>query len=66
MNTAISSTERVIGNELKRVVEPLANYICATEQPNSTLWSALSVLFREVEATNGVAALHFRSLLAAR
>ena len=66
MNTAISSSERVIGNELKRVVEPLANYICATEQPNSTLWSALSVLFREVEATNGVAALHFRSLLAVR
>jgi hypothetical protein len=66
MNTATSLSDRAVGNELRRVVEPLVNYICATEQPNSALWSALSVLFREVEATNGVAALHFRSLLASR
>jgi hypothetical protein len=66
MNAIQSSSQGALANELKRVVEPLASYICATEKPNSALWSALALLFREVEATNGTAASHVRSLAGAR
>jgi hypothetical protein len=41
--------------ELRRVVEPLASYICATERPRSALRSALSVLFHEIAATHRAA-----------
>jgi hypothetical protein len=51
------------GSELERVVEPLASFICATEQPKSALNSALAVLFREVEATNRAAIAHFRTFM---
>ena len=51
------------GQELERVVEPLASYICATEQPKAVLLSALALLLREVEATNCSAAAHFRRFL---
>ena len=61
MNQFNRILESSIGNELERVVEPLASYICATEQPKAALMSALAVLFREVEATNRAAATHFRS-----
>ena len=49
------------GSELKRVLEPLANYICATEQPKAALTSALAALVQEVEATNRAAIGHFRT-----
>jgi hypothetical protein len=48
-------------SDLRRMVEPLANYICATDQPRKALLSALAVLFREVEATNQAAISHFHS-----
>jgi hypothetical protein len=48
-------------NELERVIEPLASYICATDQPKSALMSALAVLLREVNATNRAAAVYFRA-----
>jgi hypothetical protein len=57
------AADRSIGQELERVVEPLAAYICATEQPKTALMSALAVLFREVEATNSAAAAHFRAFM---
>ena len=44
--------------DLARVIEPLASYICAAEQPRSALASALAVLLREVEQTNHVALAH--------
>jgi hypothetical protein len=50
-----------IGKELERVIEPLASYICATDEPKTALMSALAVLFREVEATNRAATTHFRT-----
>ena len=50
--------------DLERVIEPLANYICATEEPKTALMSALALLFREVEATNRLADAHFRTTLA--
>jgi len=50
--------------DLERVVEPLASYICAADEPKTALMSALAVLFREVEATNRAANAHFRATLA--
>jgi hypothetical protein len=50
--------------DLERVVEPLASYICATDEPKTALKSALAVLLREVEATNRAASAHFRTALA--
>ncbi|MEX0613902.1 MAG: hypothetical protein WD738_19005 [Pirellulales bacterium] len=63
MNNVIGILERSSGSELRRVVEPLASYICATERPRTALLSALAVLFREVEATNKAAIGHFHTLL---
>ena len=60
MNNVHRVLERSSG-DLRRVVEPLANYICATDQPRLALLTALAVLFREVEATNRTAAIHFRN-----
>ena len=47
--------------QLEQVVEPLANYICATEQPQAALISALAVLVGAVRETNKVARTHFRN-----
>jgi hypothetical protein len=63
MNRFNFVAERSVGKDLERVIEPLAAYICATEQPKTALMSALAVLFREVEATNSAAAAHFRAYL---
>ena len=54
---------RGAGRELEQVVEPLANYICASERPQAVLNSALSVLFREIAATNQAAITHFVAFL---
>jgi hypothetical protein len=54
---------RGAGRELKQVVEPLANYICASERPQAVLNTALSALFREITATNHAAATHFRTFM---
>lgn len=56
--------EAAIPQDLERVIEPLASYICATEEPKTALVSALAVLFREIEATNRAASAHFRATLA--
>ena len=42
-------------NDLERVIEPLASYICATDQPKAAMKSALVALFRTVAETNRVA-----------
>jgi hypothetical protein len=61
MNSTSYKTDRLPGSELRRMVEPLANYICATDQPRKALALALSALFSEVAATNRVAISHFHS-----
>ena len=61
MNRFHMASNRPSGNELERVIEPLASYICAADHPKSALMSALAVLIREVKATNGVAKLHFQN-----
>jgi hypothetical protein len=61
MNNTICIPDCSGRHDLRRMVEPLANYICATEQPRQALLSALAVLFREVAATNQAAVAHFNS-----
>jgi hypothetical protein len=45
-------------NDLARVIEPLASYICAAERPRAALASALKVLLHEVQQTNQAALAH--------
>ena len=66
MNNSNCSLKWSAGNDLERVIEPLASYICAADQPKTALISALDALYREVEATNQVAIRHFRALLERR
>jgi hypothetical protein len=61
MNNFNQKLDRASRSELRRMVEPLANYICATEQPRKMLLSALAALYREVEATNEAALAHFHA-----
>ena len=64
MITITRTREMSVPRDLESVIEPLASYICATDEPKSALMSALAVLLREVEATNRVANAHFRASLA--
>jgi hypothetical protein len=59
MNRTMGPTTRT---NLERVVEPLASFICATEQPRAALASALAILFNEVEQTNRAANAHFATI----
>jgi hypothetical protein len=58
MVTIEPKTGRAVDGTLKRVIEPLASYICASEQPKAVLLSALSALVDEVEQTNRAAQAH--------
>lgn len=53
-------------SELERVVEPLVSYICATDKPNTALFSVLALLYRQIDATNGDATAHYRRFAASR
>ena len=52
---------RAIVPDLRQMVEPLANYICATDEPKRALMSALAARVHEVESTNEVALTHFHN-----
>jgi hypothetical protein len=45
-------------SDLERVIEPLASYICATDQPMAALNQVLAVLVHEVEQLNRTAKAH--------
>jgi hypothetical protein len=51
MNPFRRLPEDVAENDVQRVIEPLANYICATDQPKAALMTALALLFNEVDQT---------------
>jgi hypothetical protein len=53
--------KRTIASDIRQMVEPLANYICATDEPKRALMSALAALVHEVESTNVVALTHFHA-----
>ena len=61
MNNVNLKFARTNESDLKRVIEPLASYICATDQPKAALRSALAVLFSEVQVTDWAAAVHIAS-----
>jgi hypothetical protein len=61
MNPIHSRLNQSAGNELQRIIEPLASYICANKQPKQALLSVLAVLRHEVETTNRAALGHFRT-----
>ena len=52
---------RPIVPDFRQLVEPLANFICATDEPKRALMSALAALVHEVESTNDVALSHFHT-----
>ncbi len=58
MNRLKSESRQVFARELEQVIEPLASYICATDQPRAALMAALAVLFTEVEVTSRAASAH--------
>jgi hypothetical protein len=51
------------GSGLERVIEPLASYICAADEPRAALISALTVLVHEVCQTNRAASAHLATYL---
>jgi len=51
MNRVNRERGQATGSDLERVIEPLASYICATDQPRAALMAALAMLFSEVNQT---------------
>ena len=49
---------------LDRVIEPLADFICAADQPSIALASALRLLLEGIEQTNRVGRRHLESVQA--
>jgi hypothetical protein len=58
MNTLNSTWTTASPRDLERVIEPLASYISATNQPMATLASALAALVSEVKKTNRTASTY--------
>jgi hypothetical protein len=46
-------------SELTQVVEPLADFICASEKPDVVLRSVVAVLRHQIHMTNDLAATHY-------
>lgn len=55
MNRIQQVVGRAIDGDLERVIEPLASYISAANQPKVALASALAFLVSEVERTDRMA-----------
>jgi hypothetical protein len=51
MIQAYCDPQQPSARDLERVIEPLASYICATDQPRTALLAALALLFNEVDQT---------------
>jgi hypothetical protein len=49
---------RATSTDLQRVIEPLADYICATDRPRAALNQVLAVLTHKVEQMNTLARVH--------
>jgi len=49
MNRVNGEPEQVTESDLKRVIEPLASYLCDPEDPKDALTAALAVLISEVD-----------------
>jgi hypothetical protein len=60
MNNASRNQGRLAGSDLHEMVEPLANYICAADEPKRALMTAVRTLVHEVESTHRAAIVHTR------
>jgi len=63
MNTFYRQRTQASESDMERVIEPLASYISATNQPMVTLISALSALVNEVKRTNRAASAHVTAFM---
>lgn len=61
MTATTSLQNRSSHVELERIVELLANYICASDQPGTTLASTVARLQREVCDTHQEAVRHLQA-----
>ena len=61
MNTPGLEFDAPADHALHQVIEPLASYICAADQPRATLVSVLKRLLSEVEQTNSAALGHLHA-----
>ena len=55
---ATTTLNRPLSADVQQLIESLASVICATEQPQTALLSAVARLHREVRDTNHAAASH--------
>ena len=55
MNQANLQLGRTTQSDLERVIEPLASFISASDQPKAMLASALAILFGEMAETHRAA-----------
>jgi hypothetical protein len=58
MNPVYFDPQQPSAGDLEQVIEPLASYICATDQPRAALMAALALLFSEVNQTYRAANAH--------
>ena len=56
---------RTTATDLRRVIEPLASYICASDRPRAALSLAFAALAEEVTQLNLVAERHVAGLMTA-
>jgi hypothetical protein len=63
MKRVNSTLNRGIESQLQSVVEPLANYISATNRPRAALKSALSILISTLQETNRAASAHVATIV---
>lgn len=61
MSATTKNPNRPSHVELERMVELLANYICATDRPATVLATALATLQREVQDTQQAAVQHLHA-----
>jgi hypothetical protein len=58
MTQAVRTARRATAADLRRVIEPLAGYICAADRPRALLDLAYSILFHEVAEVTQQARAH--------
>ena len=66
MNNIKSSTTQTPAFDVNPIVEPLASFICAAEEPVTVLKLAIAALYRQIEQTNRTANAHLETLLEGR
>lgn len=66
MNNTKSNASQTPAFDVHPIVEPLASFICAAEQPVIALKLAIAALYKQIEQTNRTADAHLETLLERR